>query len=238
MIKRLSVCACALFVFYGLVPKAEGSLISPGFELGPPVAEISFTPTDFSNLGWFASHTDGERFQSTSTKMAAEGNYYASLLQNGGAYNGAQLGIGDFGFTGFDRIYATFDVLANTTYVVSFQHAGDNRSMYLADTSVVEIVDAQANTTIAQEMFVTPGAFQWQMESFQFTTGANTNSAAIALTVMGASNSSAVFDDIRIEAVSNPVPEPTTLCMWSLIGIAFAGTALRCRYRLKTISDG
>lgn len=200
--------------------------ISPGFEQGPNVPLTSFSPTDANGLGWFASNTDGERIQSTVPKPAAAGNYYASLLQNANAYNGQALGIGNFGFTGFDRIYATFAVTANTTYDVSFQHASDNRFGYGAGISVVEMVDVNSNGTLAQQFFGTPGLFQWKTETFQFTTGGATTSAAIAFTVMGGANSSAVFDDIVI----NPaVPEPSTIALFLCAGAGLFFTRRRSR---------
>lgn len=192
---------------------AFAGLSSPGFEQGPVSASISFSPTDANGLGWFASNTDGERIQGTTTRPAAEGDYYASVLQNAGAYDGAPLGVGDFGFTGFDRIYTFFSVAPNTQYTISFMHAGDDRFGYTADTSVVEVVDADTNLTITQEMFATPGLFDWQMASFTFTTGATTNNAAIAFTVMGSGNTSGMFDAISI------VPAPGAAVLMGLGGL-------------------
>lgn len=195
---------------------AHAMPVSPGFEQGPAVGTISFTPTDTDGLGWFASNTDGERIVTTVGKPAAEGNYYASLLQNSGAYDGAPLGTGNFGFTGFDRIYATFPVLSSSTYNVSFQHASDDRFNYLAGTSVVEIVDFNSNATLSQMSFATPGLFDWQTVSFQFNTGATTTTAAIAFTVMGNANASGVFDAIDVSLV----PEPSAV---ALVAMAIAG---------------
>ncbi len=217
--RALILVGAVLFTWGSL---ARANVISPGFEQGPVAGTVSFSPTDANGLGWFASNTDGERIQSTGPKPAAEGSYYASLLQNAGAYDGSPLGVGDFGFTGFDRIYATFAVSTNTTYNVSFQHAGDDRFGYLANTSVVEIVDFGTNATITQQFFNTPGLFNWQMAAFQFNSGSATQ-AAIAFTVMGSGNTSGVFDDIQI-AVAGSVPEPTTvlLLVLGLAGLAFA----------------
>lgn len=183
----------------------RADLASPGFESGPDVAEIRFTPNDADGLRWFVSNTDGERMKSAGSKIAAEGDFYASLLQNSGAYDGTPLGIGYHGNTGFDRIYATSAVTPSTQYTASFQHAADDRFYYLGDTSVVEVVDANANKTITLETFATPGFFDWQMESFSFVTGASTTEIAIAFTVMGSGPTSGVFDDIAI------IPEPGTL---------------------------
>ena len=92
-------------------------------------------------------------------------------------------------------------------------HAGDDRFGYTADTSVVEVVDADTNLTITQEMFATPGLFDWQMASFTFTTGATTNNAAIAFTVMGSGNTSGMFDAISI------VPAPGAAVLMGLGGL-------------------
>lgn len=173
-----------------------GQVGSPGFETGPDVAEIAFTPTDVDGLLWFASNTDGERIRTEAGRPASEGDFYASLLQNAGAYDGSPLGIGDFGFGGFDRIYALFSVTPDTQYTVCFDHAADDRFGYLGDTTVVEIVDADSNTTLHQATFPTPGFFAWQTETFVFTSGPNTTTAAIAFTVMGSSNTSATIDNL------------------------------------------
>jgi hypothetical protein len=157
------------------------------------------------------------------------GNYYAGLLQNAGAYDGSPLGVGNFGSTGFDRIYATFAVSANTTYDISFQHAGDNRFGYIADTTVVEIVDAGINATITQQFFNTPGLFNWQTVNFQFNSGSATQ-AAIAFTVMGSGNTSGVFDDVRISSVPSTAPEPTTMV---LLGLGFAGLGFAKKRKLN-----
>ncbi|MFG0325889.1 MAG: MYXO-CTERM sorting domain-containing protein [Phycisphaerales bacterium JB037] len=210
---KITVAALGLLALSGI---AAADVVSPGFEQGPAVSEIRFSPTDTDGLGWFASNTDGERFQATGAKPAAEGEYYASLLQNGGAYDGAPLGVGDFGFTGFDRIYAEFDVLPNTQYTISFMHASDDRFGYVAATSVVEIVDVGNNATLDQRMFATPGFFQWTGESFSFTTGATTTTAAVAFTVMGSINASGVFDAVSI------TPAPGSLALLGLGGLAMA----------------
>ena len=199
---KTAALSCALITMSAGLAHAD--LVSGGFEMGPTVASTSFAPTDSNMLGWFASNTDGERLMSATGRMAAEGDYYASLLQNAGAYDGSQLGVGDFGFTGFDRIYATMAVSANTTYTVSFLHAGDDRFGYFAGTSVVEVVDTGDNSTLSQQMFATPGFFDWQSETFTFTTGATTSEIAVAFTVMGSANTSGVFDGITV------VPAPGT----------------------------
>jgi hypothetical protein len=192
---------------------------------------ISFTPADIGGLLWFASNTDGERIKSAPGKLAAEGEFYASMLQNAGAYDGSPLGVGNFGFTGFDRIYATLAVDPLTTYDVTFQHAGDDRFGYVGDTSVVEVVDTGSNTTLALETFATPGLFDWQTESFAFSTGAGTTEVAIALTTMGSGNSSAVFDDIEVTAAGE-VPGASPLTMAALgiaLTLALAWAVARAR---------
>ncbi len=186
---------------------AQAATFQSGFEDGPAVATLSFSPADVNGTGWFASNTDGERIQSAPGREAAEGDYYASLLQNAGAYDGSALGVGDFGSTGFDRIYATFSGAANTLYDVSFMHAADDRFGYLGGTSVVEIVDVDTNMTLALETFTTPGLFDWQSAGFSFNSGSATN-LAIALTVTGAGNTSGVFDDVKIASAVAPVPVP------------------------------
>ena len=200
MMARMRVVVGTAFVLGGLVNSTWAQLGSPGFEVGPDVGTISFSPTDANGLSWFASNTDGERLKSATGRLAAEGNFYAGMLQNPGAYNGAPLGIGNFGFTGFDRIYAPLSVDPLTEYTVSFQHAADDRFGYLGDTSVIEIVDAGSNTTITQEMFATPGFFDWQTETFSFTTEAGTTEAAIAFTVMGAAATSARHGGNRLRS--------------------------------------
>lgn len=199
-----ALCAATL----GLMgTSSQAATFSSGFEMGADVASISFSPTDANGLGWSASNTDGERIRTTGAKPAAEGNFYASLLQNSGAYDGSALGIGNFGFTGFDRIYTTFSVLANTVYEVSFMHAGDDRFGYTADRSVVELVNADSNTTLALNTYVTPGLFNWQQVTFSFNSGAAT-SIGLAFTVMGQGNTSGVFDDIKVSAAIGAIPLP------------------------------
>ncbi|MBI5837518.1 MAG: PEP-CTERM sorting domain-containing protein [Candidatus Eisenbacteria bacterium] len=224
-IAPIAATAIAL-ILISLSSPAHAFLVSPGFEQGPDVAEVSFSGTDAAGLGWFASNTDGERFKSTGPKPAAEGLFYASLLQNAGMYNGAALGIGNFGLSGFDRIYSSFAVTPGTAYDVSFLHAGDDRFGYLAGTSVVEVVDADANSTLGQFFFATPGLFNWQSAGFQFSSGAATSHVALAFTVMGANNTSGVFDAITVSP-SGVVPEPPSLL---LVGLGALGLlALRAR---------
>ena len=214
----------ALLASAVLASSVAANMVSPGFEQGPSAASISFSPTDANGLGWIASNTDGERILTTVSKPAAEGDYYASLLQNGGAYNGDPLGIGNFGSTGFDRIYATTSATPSTTYDLTFQHAGDDRFGYLAGTSVIEIVDADLNTLIKQSFLTTPSLFNWQTGTVSFTTGPTTSNIAIAFTVMGTENTSGVFDDIQLRVV----PEPAT-CALLIVSMFALGISRRHR---------
>jgi hypothetical protein len=117
-------------------------------------------------------------------------------------------------------------VQSSTTYEVSFLHAGDDRFGYLADTSVVEAVDANSNTTLAQAFFPTPGLFNWQPASFQFTTGAATTTAAIAFTVKGNGATSGVFDAVEVSIV----PEPGALGIVALgLALLYPATGRRLR---------
>ncbi len=197
-------CAAALAIAGST---AHASVFSSGFEMGPDVAVTSYSSGSAGTLGWAASNTDGERIRATGIKPASEGNFYASMLQNAGAYDGSALGVGNFGATGFDRIFATFSAAAGTEYDVSFMHAGDNRFGYLAGTTVVEIVDTISNATLALQTFTTPDLFDWKQAGFSFNSGTST-SLAIAFTVMGQGNTSGVFDDVNIAASMAPVPVP------------------------------
>lgn len=207
--KRL--CLGTLAAGFALVVAATAAqattVFSSGFEEGPTTNIVTFKPTDVDGLGWVASNTDGERIQGTVAKPAGADDYYASLLQNSGAYDGSALGVGDFGFTGFDRIYATFSVDMGTDYDVSFLHAADDRFGYLGDTSVVEIIDTSTNTTLALETFATPDFFDWTEAGFSFNSGGAT-SLAIAFTVTGSGNTSGVFDEILVAEAFAPIPIP------------------------------
>ncbi len=194
---------------------ASAQLASPGFEQGPSVAVMSFDWADSLGTGWHASNTDGERILGVLGRPAAEGEYYASVLQNAGAYDGSPLGIANSGATGFDRIFANFLVDPSQSYTVSMQHAGDDRFGYLGVTSVIEIVDTDTNITLSQQFFATPGAFDWQTISFNFSAVGSTGKLAIALTTMGANNSSACYDAISIKAV----PAPGALALLGAAGL-------------------
>lgn len=195
---------------------AGAAIISPGFEEGYSVYSMPFLQSD-SVVVWKASHTDGDRIRSSESKPAAEGEYYAGLLQNAGAYDGTT-SIGSFGNTGFDRIYNVFSVLPETTYTVSFMHAGDDRYGYVADTSVVDVVAADNSTIFSHLLFPTPALFDWTTETFQFTTDSATTSVALAFSVMGSGNTSGVFDDIQVSAV--PIPGAVWLLGSGLAGLA------------------
>lgn len=187
-----------------LVTSAQAQLLSPGFESGPVTPIISFPPTP-GPLVWRASHTDGERVQTTLAKPAAEGSYYASLLQNAGAGPAAAQPFGNFGFTGYDRIYDTFSVTPNTTYFVSFQHASDDRFGYLADTTVVTVGAADNSAVFSHLLVPTPGLFNWTPFAFSFTTNSATTLAAIGFTTRGDIHSSVVIDAVHIF-----IPEPAS----------------------------
>lgn len=206
----------ALIATGGVAMGASAQLASPGFEQGPNTPVLSFDWADTLGTGWHASNTDGERILGVLGRPAAEGEYYASVLQNSGAYDGSPLGIADFGATGFDRIYANFLVDPSQSYTVSLQHAGDDRFGYLGVTSVIEIVDTDTNTTLTQQFFATPGAFDWQTISFNFSAVGSTGKLAIALTTMGSDNSSACYDAISIKAV----PAPGAMALLGLAGLA------------------
>lgn len=218
----LARCVVAAFGVAAAADAAAVTLLSPGFELGPDTTPISFAQTGIDDLGWLASHTDGERLRDASGRPAAEGRFYAGLLQNAGRYDGSALGIGSFGSAGFDRIYTFFSVVPSATYEVSFEHAGDNRAGYRPDTSVVEIVDAGSNTTLSLMSFATPSLFNWQTATFQFTTGSTTTNAAIAFTVSGAGGTAAVFDNVQISVI----PEPATNLLFAA-GVLFGAVYLR-----------
>lgn len=195
---------------------ANAQLISPGFELGPNMAEMIFDAADSQGTGWYASNTDGERMRSSAGREAFEGDYYASLLQNAGAYNGAPLGIGNFGPTGFDRIYTNVVLDPAQSYTVSFMHAGDNRFGYFGNTTVVEVVDTQTNMTLAQFFAPTPGLFDWQPASFDFSAVGSTGNISLAFTTMGSTDSSVILDAISI----TPVPTPGAFALLGVAGLA------------------
>lgn len=199
---------------------ASAQLISPGFEQGPDVGEMSFDGTDTQGTGWYASNTDGERFKDSA--KAWEGDYYAALLQNAGAYNGAPLGVGNFGASGFDRIYTNFLLDPSESYTVSFMHASDGRFGYMAATTVVEVVDTDTNATLAQYMVATPGLFDWQPASFDFSAVGSTGKISLAFTTMGSISSSVILDGISVKVV----PAPGAL---ALIGAAGLVTGRRRR---------
>ena len=208
-----------------VAPTATAQLVSPGFETGPNVASISFVQTGPSPLIWLASNTDGERIRGNPVQPAAEGDFYACVLQNSGANPGTTVGLGPFGFTGFDRIHDTFSVMPSTTYEVTLQHASGNRFNYFANTSLITI-ESVDNVSILQSVSTpTPGLFAWTQLSFQFTTDATTTTAAITLSCTGASNCSALYDDIKIREAGEcwlfmgagptqiPVGQPTDLLL-------------------------
>lgn len=228
-IRKTIACAGLAAGMWAIAGAASAAVIfTSGFEAGPDVATTSF-PQSPSALEWQASNTDGERIKSAGAKLAYEGDFYASLLQNAGAYGGATA-IGSFGSTGYDRIYNTFAVNPNSTYVVSFAHAGDDRFGYTADTSIVDVVSMDNGAVFANLSFATPDLFNWTVESFMFTTDALTTSVALAFTVAGLGNTSGVFDDIIVsEFMPNgeiPVPGAFFLMLGGL-------GALRMRMKKK-----
>jgi hypothetical protein len=126
-----------------------------------------------------------------------------------------------WGATGFDRIYNTFAVTPLTTYTITFQHAADDRYGYTGENSHVSVESVDTGLVFSNLTFTTPGFYAWQTESFQFTTDAATTTACIALSALGSSNCSAMFDDVRvspgtptpdilIDGQNNPPPIPST----------------------------
>lgn len=192
---------------------ASAQLASPGFEQGPNVGVMSFDGTDSQGTGWYASNTDGERIKDST--QAWEGDYYAALLQNGGAYNGAPLGVGNFGATGFDRIYTSFLLDPSDSYTVSFMHASDGRFGYMAATTVVEVVDTNTNATLMQYMVPTPGLFDWQPASFDFSALGSSGNISLAFTTMGSINASVILDAISVKVV----PAPGALALLGAAGL-------------------
>lgn len=206
---------------------AHANLIAdPGFEgfgvTNGNGAPFPLYPT--TSNGWSASQTDGEVFLSVLGRPSHSGEYYADLLQNAGGNPNTPWDETVGGFGGYDRIVTLINVNPNTTYDLSFWHAGGDRFGYVSFETLVQI--QSMNTTDMMTMTVsTPNLYDWQQVMTTFTTDSSTTQIALQFSAIGAGDASTLIDDVDFEA--QLVPEPASI---AAIGL---GLALLVRRRKR-----
>lgn len=190
----------------------DGGFESAGLLLG---AGNSFRPYPLADAGWSANQTDGEVIMGS----AHSGAYYADLLQNAGGNPNNLWDETTFTFGSYDRIVTFANVQPNSNYALSFWHAGGSRFGYTGADTLVQIQSMNSGMAITDQS-TTPGLFDWQLRTIQFTTDSSTTQLALSFSSIGQNNASVLLDDISL------VPEPTTL---AALGLGLAAIARKRR---------
>ncbi len=190
----------------------------PGFESAGPILGNGSSFRAYSNFdaGWTATQTDGEVFSSQAGRSAHSGNWYADLLQNAEGNPNTYWDESTYSFGDYDRITTLVSVSPNTTYDFSFFHAGGDRFGYTAGNTLVQIQSMQTSAAIT-DLSVTPGLFNWQKRSLQFTTDSSTTQLAFSFSSYASGNSSVLIDSLSL---TQAVPEPGTMLGLGLGAIA------------------
>ncbi|MCP4120813.1 MAG: tandem-95 repeat protein [Bacteroidetes bacterium] len=206
----------------GLIDCEDGDceqLLNGGFEnipLSPyPGSSITFPPYPTFISSWAAVNIDGEVFYSSTSKPAAEGSKYASLLQNAGANPRQPWSENSWNGGGYDRFLFLAETKPLESYNVSFSHAADNRYNYLGNLTLVQIQSMETDYYY-DTLITTPGLFDWQPVLIQFEADAETQNVAILFSAYGPGNTSVVVDgmnfcgnrDHPVEAVDDIVTTP------------------------------
>ncbi len=193
----------------GAISAHANFFTDPGFEsVGSILGDAgSFRAYPDFDAGWTATQTDGEVFESQTGRAAHSGNWYADVLQNGGGNPNTYWNETGSTFGDYDRITTLVSVNPNTTYDFSFWHAGGDRFGYTAANTLVQIQSMQTTDAIT-DLSATPGLFDWQQRSIQFTTDATTTQLAFSFSSFGSTDSSVLIDSLSL---TQAVPEPGTM---------------------------
>ncbi|MEO8068564.1 MAG: hypothetical protein ABI599_12785 [Flavobacteriales bacterium] len=177
---------------------AQNLIVNPGFEtatLGVPTGTpLPFYPATLD--GWGAVNTDGEFILGPA--QAHNGNGFMSMLENGGQNPGTSW-LGASASGGYDRGYQEVDVLANTTYLLSYWYrAGDgSRYGYGAGSTLVQVEEVLP-TFLSLASAQNVATSTWQQGSITFTTGAATTRIIVLFSALGSGSTDTWYDDVDL----------------------------------------
>lgn len=195
-------------------------LSNGGFEDVPinnyPGAYLTFPPYPAFTGSWAAVNIDGEVFVQSDGRPAHNGVQYASLLQNSGSNPRTAWSEVAWGGGGYDRFLFIGDTYSSTNYNLNFYHASDDRYNYFGDQTLIQVQSLQTSYYY-DTLITTPGVFEWEAVTLQFTTDDQTSSVAILFSSYGNTNSSVLVDDLGfcgqqdLEVIANNDTSTTSL---------------------------
>lgn len=190
--------ALAITTIFSTRAATQNLIVNGGFETAtvgvPTGTPLPFYPATLD--GWGAVTTDGEYILGPA--QAHTGNGFMSMLDNGGA-NLAAAWLGVSGGGGYDRGYQELDVLANTSYLLSYWYrAGDgSRYGYGAGSTLVQVEEVlPTNLSLASVQNVCTAT--WQQGSISFTTGAATTRIIVMFSALGSGPTDTWYDDVDL----------------------------------------